>query len=175
MKILSGNKKTKTAVFISGKGSNLKNLIKFSKFKNSPIKIDLVISNNKYAKGLRHASKNKIEKKIFNFNNTKNAEKKSLKILLKKKINIDGPFPADTFFNKNNMNKYDLVVGMYHDQVLTPMKTIFGFKAINVTIGLPFIRISPDHGTNNKMIGTNKSNPQSFFLLINFLNKFYGR
>jgi len=88
MKILSGNKKTKTAVFISGKGSNLKNLIKFSKFKNSPIKIDLVISNNKYAKGLRHASKNKIEKKIFNFNNTKNAEKKSLKILLKKKIKL---------------------------------------------------------------------------------------
>ena len=100
--------------------------------------------------------------------------KPSIKILLKKKINIDGPFPADTFFNKNNMNKYDLVIGMYHDQVLTPMKTIFGFNAINITVGLPFIRISPDHGTNNKMIGTNKSNPQSFFSLINFFNKFYG-
>ena len=72
------------------------------------------------------------------------------------------------------MNKYDLVVGMYHDQVITPMKTIFGFNAINITVGLPFIRISPDHGTNNKMIGTNKSNPQSFFSLINFFNKFYG-
>ena len=88
MKILSGNKKTKTAVFISGKGSNLKNLIKFSKFKNSPIKIDLVISNNKYAKGLKHATKNKIEKKIFNFNNINNGEKKTLKILLKKKIKL---------------------------------------------------------------------------------------
>ena len=100
--------------------------------------------------------------------------KPSIKKLLKKKINIEGPFPADTFFNKNNMNKYDLVVGMYHDQVITPMKTIFGFNAINITVGLPFIRISPDHGTNNKMIGTNKSNPQSFFSLINFFNKFYG-
>ena len=87
MKILSGNKKTKTAVFISGKGSNLKNLIKFSKFKNSPIKIDLVISNNKYAKGLKYASKNKIEKKIFNFNSINKGEKKSLKILFKKKLN----------------------------------------------------------------------------------------
>ena len=88
MKILSGNKKTKTAVFISGRGSNLKNLIKFSKLKNSPIKIYLVISNNKYAKGLRHASQNKIEKKIFNFNNINNGEKKSLKILLSKKIKL---------------------------------------------------------------------------------------
>ena len=60
MKILSGNKKTTTAVFISGRGSNLKNLIKFSKLKNSPIKIDLVISNNKYAMGLKYASQNKI-------------------------------------------------------------------------------------------------------------------
>ena len=85
MKILSGNNKTKTAVFISGRGSNLKNLIEFSKLKNSPIKIDLVISNNKYAKGLKHATKNKIEKKIFNFNNINKGEKKSLKILLKKK------------------------------------------------------------------------------------------
>ncbi len=101
--------------------------------------------------------------------------KPSIKILLKKRINIHGPYPADTFFNKNNMNKYDLVIGMYHDQVLIPMKTLFGFNAINITVGLPFIRVSPDHGTNNKMIGTNKSNPQSFFSLINFFNKFYGR
>ena len=65
MKKLSGNKKTKTAVFISGTGSNLKNLIKFSKFKKSPITIDLVISNNKHAKGLKYASKNKIKKKFL--------------------------------------------------------------------------------------------------------------
>jgi len=85
MKKLSGNKKTKTAVFISGTGSNLKNLIKFSKFKKSPITIDLVISNNKHAKGLKYASKNKIKKKNFSFRNTNIGEKKSLEILLKKK------------------------------------------------------------------------------------------
>ena len=61
---------------------------------------------------------------------------------------------------------------MYHDQVITPMKTIFGFNAINITIGLPFIRVSPDHGTNNEMIGKNMSNPQSFFSSVNFFNKF---
>ena len=88
MKKLSGNKKTKTAVFISGRGSNLKNLIKFSKFKKSPIKIDLVISNNRNSKGLLYALQNKIEKKIINFNNINKDEKKVLKILSKKKIKL---------------------------------------------------------------------------------------
>jgi 4-hydroxythreonine-4-phosphate dehydrogenase len=57
---------------------------------------------------------------------------------------------------------------MYHDQVLTPMKTIFNFNAINLTLGLPFLRVSPDHGTNTPMIGKNKSNPQSLISSINF-------
>ena len=99
----------------------------------------------------------------------------AIKILTKKKIIVDGPYPADTFFNNKNMKKYNLVVGMYHDQVLTPMKTVFGFNAINITLGLPFTRISPDHGTNNVMIGKNRSSAESFFSLINFFNKFYGR
>ena len=60
---------------------------------------------------------------------------------------------------------------MYHDQVLTPIKTIFGFNAINITLGLPIIRISPDHGPNNKMLGKNISNPQSFREALNFLKK----
>ena len=60
---------------------------------------------------------------------------------------------------------------MYHDQVLTPMKTIFNFEAINLTLGLPFLRVSPDHGTNNKMIGRNKSNAQSLISSINFFKK----
>tara|TARA_B100001250_G_scaffold184511_1_gene158709 strand:+ start:50 stop:1027 length:978 start_codon:yes stop_codon:yes gene_type:complete len=100
--------------------------------------------------------------------------KPTVKILAKKKLIIDGPYPADTFFNKRNIKKYNLVIGMYHDQVLTPMKTIFGFDAINITLGLPFIRVSPDHGTNNAMIGTNKSNADSFTSIINFFNKFHG-
>ena len=60
---------------------------------------------------------------------------------------------------------------MYHDQVLTPMKTIFNFNAINLTLGLPFLRVSPDHGTNSSMIGKNKSNPQSLISSINFFNR----
>ena len=60
---------------------------------------------------------------------------------------------------------------MYHDQVLTPIKTLYGFEAINITIGLPFIRISPDHGPNVKMLGKNKSNPASLIKAIKFFNK----
>ena len=86
MKKLIGLKKIETAVFISGTGSNLKNLIKFSKNKNSPISIKLIISNNKKAIGLKYAIRNKIVKKILNFNNRNIAEKNTLKILKKKKI-----------------------------------------------------------------------------------------
>ena len=60
---------------------------------------------------------------------------------------------------------------MYHDQVLTPIKALAGFNAINVTLGLPFIRISPDHGPNFEMIGQKKSNPQSLVEAFNFLEK----
>ena len=78
---LSGNKKIKTAVFISGTGSNLKNLIQFSKKKKSPISINLIISNNYKSKGLRFAKIYKIEKKIFKFKKKSLDEKKLLKIL----------------------------------------------------------------------------------------------
>ena len=86
MEKLIGLKKIETAVFISGTGSNLKNLIKFSKNKNSPISIKLIISNNKKAIGLKYAIRNKIVKKVLNFNNRNIAEKNTLKILKKKKI-----------------------------------------------------------------------------------------
>ena len=86
-------------------------------------------------------------------------------------INVDGPFPADSFFMKKNIKKYDVVIGMYHDQVLTPIKTLFNFNAINITIGLPFIRISPDHGPNWTMLGKNISDPSSFFYAMNLINK----
>ena len=58
---------------------------------------------------------------------------------------------------------------MYHDQVLTPLKLLFEFEAINVTIGLPFIKITPDHGPNYNMIGGNKSDPSSIFYAFNFI------
>ena len=70
---------------------------------------------------------------------------------------------------RNNIKKFDVVVGMYHDQVIPPMKTIYNFNAINITLGLPFIRISPDHGTNNQMLGKNKSNSESLKEALNFL------
>ena len=88
MKKLIGSKKTKTAVFISGAGSNLRNLIKFSKIKTSPISIELVVSNTKHAKGLQYSDKYNIKKIIVNFKNYKITEKKILKFLKKKKINF---------------------------------------------------------------------------------------
>ena len=77
----------------------------------------------------------------------------AIKHLRKSKIRIEGPFASDTIFLKENSKKYDVIFGMYHDQVLGPMKTLYGFKAINITIGLPFLRISPDHGPNVQMLG----------------------
>ena len=86
MEKLTGLKKIKTVVFISGTGSNLKNIIKFSKIKKSPISIDLIISNRSRAKGLDFAKQFKIKKKIFDFKNLKITEKKILNFLKKEKI-----------------------------------------------------------------------------------------
>ena len=93
----------------------------------------------------------------------------AIKYLKKNKIKVEGPFPADSFFLTKNIRKFDVVVGMYHDQVLIPAKTLFNFNAINVTIGLPFVKVTPDHGPNFEMIGKNKSDPSSFFYAIKFL------
>ena len=90
---------------------------------------------------------------------------------VKKKYKVDGPFAADTIFMKEQLKKYDVIIGMYHDQVLTPAKALFGFNAINITLGLPFIRISPDHGPNVSMLGKNTSNPQSLIEALKFLDK----
>ena len=95
----------------------------------------------------------------------------AIKNLKKNRIFVNGPFSTDTFFIKKNIDKYDVVVGMYHDQVLTPLKTIFNFNAINITIGLPFIRVSPDHGPNLEMYGKNQSDPASIFCAMEFFNK----
>ncbi len=90
---------------------------------------------------------------------------------LKKKFKISGPYPADTVFTKNIRKKFNVIVGMYHDQVLTPIKTLYEYDAINITLGLPFVRISPDHGPNERMLGKNLSNPSSLIQAINFLEK----
>ena len=72
---------------------------------------------------------------------------------------------------KEKLKNYDVVIGMYHDQVLTPIKTIYEFDAINITLGLPFDRVSPDHGPNLSMLGKNKSNLTSLIRSIEFLSK----
>ena len=95
----------------------------------------------------------------------------AIKNLKNKKFNIKGPFPADTIFVKENLKNFDVVIGMYHDQVLSPLKTLFGFDAINITLGLPFTRISPDHGPNFSMLGKNRSNPKSLIKAIKYLDK----
>ena len=105
-------------------------------------------------------------------NNKVNEEKQiinpSIRYLQKNKIKIFGPFAADTIFMKSNINKFNVIIGMYHDQVLAPIKAIYNFKAINITLGLPFIRVSPDHGPNEKMMGKNKSNYESLYHSIKF-------
>ena len=87
MALLTGSNKINTAVFISGAGSNLKSLIKFSKLKKSPITIGIVISNNPKSKGLKYAKINKIKKKVFNLNSTL-FEKKAINELKKNNINL---------------------------------------------------------------------------------------
>ncbi len=100
-----------------------------------------------------------------------NIIKPAIRYLSKKKFNVTGPYPADTIFLKDKLKKFDVVLGMYHDQVLSPLKSIFGFNAINITLGLPFIRISPDHGPNTEMFLKNKSDPTSLIEAIKFLDK----
>ena len=95
----------------------------------------------------------------------------AIKKLRLKNTKINGPFPADTIFTKSLLKKYDVIIGMYHDQVLSPMKALFNFDAINITLGLPFIRISPDHGPNYSMLGKNLSDPKSLIQALKFLDK----
>ena len=104
------------------------------------------------------------------FNEDEKIIKPAIKTLNKSNFKISGPFAADTIFLKNNRKKYNVIIGMYHDQVLTPIKTIFEYDAINITLGLPFLRISPDHGPNEKMMGKNKSNPLSLVSALTYLD-----
>ena len=107
---------------------------------------------------------------IDNFNEDEKIIKPVIKSLNKSNYRISGPFAADTIFLKKNREKYDVIIGMYHDQVLTPIKTLFEYDAINITLGLPFIRVSPDHGPNELMMGKNKSNPLSLVKALTFLD-----
>ena len=105
----------------------------------------------------------------------KNSEEKKIIIPAISKLRklgflIKGPLVADTVFIKDFKN-YDILIGMYHDQVLTPFKTIFTFDAINITLGLKYLRVSPDHGVAKNLILKNKANPLSLIKCIEFVNK----
>ncbi len=76
-------------------------------------------------------------------------------------IDASGPYPADTMFHSGMRNRYDAAICMYHDQALVPFKTLAFDEGVNVTLGLPFIRTSPDHGTAFDIAGTGKANPRS--------------
>ncbi len=106
--------------------------------------------------------------------NLKNNEEKriiipAIEYFKRRSLKITGPLSADSLFMRENIKKFDVVIGMYHDQVLIPIKTIHNFNAINITLGLPFIRITPDHGPNENMRGKNKSSPESLISAIKFL------
>ena len=107
---------------------------------------------------------------ILKFNEDEKIVSSAILAMKRKGINVKGPYPADTIFLQGNRCKYDVILGMYHDQVLTPVKTLFEYEAINITMGLPFLRVTPDHGPNQNMIGRNKSNPQSIIKALEFLD-----
>jgi len=122
MEKLTGLKKIKTAVFISGTGSNLENLIRFSKIKKSPISIDLIISNTNKAKGLRFADQFNIKKRIFNFKNFKNIEKKILILLKKDKIKFICLAGFMKILSKDFIKKFDEKIINIHPSLLPKYK-----------------------------------------------------
>jgi 4-hydroxythreonine-4-phosphate dehydrogenase len=91
---------------------------------------------------------------------------------LKKKYPIIGPLSPDTSFLQRAKLKIDVLIGHYHDQILTTFKTKFNYDAINITIGLPFIRISPDHGVGIEIIGKGVADPKSFKKAIKFFSQY---
>ena len=95
---------------------------------------------------------------------------KTMKNLNKLKIKAKGPVSPDTSFIIFKKYKFDVIIGMYHDQVLSPFKTLYNFDAINITLGLPFIRISPDHGVAQDIMGKKIANPKSLVESIKFFN-----
>ena len=85
----------------------------------------------------------------------------AIEILRAEGIRVTGPLPADTMFHDAARKTYDCAICMYHDQALIPVKTLAFEDAVNVTLGLPFIRTSPDHGTAFDIAGTGRAKPSS--------------
>ena len=106
----------------------------------------------------------------------KNSEEQKIllpivKMLRQRGFKIDGPESADTIF-VNKYKKYDVILGMYHDQVLAPFKALYKFDAINITLGLKYLRVSPDHGIASDLIFKKKANPSSLISCIKFIERY---
>jgi 4-hydroxythreonine-4-phosphate dehydrogenase len=89
-------------------------------------------------------------------------------------IDARGPYPADTLFHAEARKHYDVVLGMYHDQVLIPAKTLAFDHGVNATLGLPFVRTSPDHGTAFDIAGTGRANPSSLLAALQLARRLAG-
>ncbi len=177
---------------------NIKNNSEVMLIKNKNLSVTPITTHIKISKISNKIKPDLIKRKIFTMNNWfKKYYKKKPKIailglnphnaelskdseeykiiyptiiyLKKKRINVKGPFVADTIFI-NDYKKFDIIVGMYHDQVLAPFKTLFKFKAINITLGLHYLRASPDHGVAQNIIGKFKADPTSLLECIYFFN-----
>ena len=146
------------------------------KISKKNIKEKIILINNFYKKTLGFKPNIAVTglnphcESIFKTNEDTQIIQPVVKSLKNLNYKINGPYSADTIFLKKNRVKYNVIVGMYHDQVLAPIKTLFEYDAINITLGLPFIRVSPDHGPNEKMLGKNLSNPLSLINAIKFLD-----
>ena len=90
-------------------------------------------------------------------------------------MDIEGPIPADTLFHLPHWRSYDAVIAMYHDQALIPIKTVAFDEAVNVTLGLPLVRTSPDHGTAFDLAGTGKGSTASFLAALRLADRLTGR
>ena len=122
MALSTGYNRVRTAVFISGTGSNLKSLIKFSKSKKSPISINFIISNNPKAKGLNYAKKFKIKKKVLNFQNKILSENKLLSILKKNNIEMICLAGFMKILSKNFIKKFKGIILNIHPSLLPKYK-----------------------------------------------------
>ena len=153
----------------------IKKVSKYINKKNIIEKVELI--NNFYKSELNLKPKiavlglNPHCETVDKFNEDEKILKPVINYLTNKKYFVSGPYSADTIFLTQNRKKYNVILGMYHDQVLAPIKTLYEYDAINITLGLPFTRISPDHGPNEKMVGQNKSNPLSLVQALKFLDK----
>ena len=166
---------------------------------NKQLSVSPITTHIKLKKVSRNISKKKIVDKIITINNfflkklkmkpkigilglnphndefRKNSEERkfiipAIKQLRKQRVSVEGPLSPDTAFLDFKKKGFNVLVGMYHDQVLTPFKLLFKFDAINITLGIPYIRISPDHGTGKNLIKKNLADPKSLMECIKFFN-----